>query len=399
MLAPLTNTPRDYAWGSATLLAELEGRDATGAPEAEVWFGDHPGSPARVADGRPLGEWLADDAAGTGAPTKLPYLIKLLAAASALSIQAHPSRAQAMAGFAREEAAGVARDAPERSYRDESHKPELIVAISDRFTALAGLREIEATRRLVASLGSAGDGLASRLKGTDAAASLRDTLAWLLSGDASAEVDAILEAVADPGDDRQAGRDGTDEFAAERGVIARLAADHPGDPGVIVAMLMNLVTLTRGEGIFVPAGVLHAYLEGLGVEVMAASDNVLRGGLTPKHIDVAELMSVLDTAPGPVPIVRPEEIGGGVARYRTEAPDFALLRVSVEPGTPSAVPISGAAIAVSTAGAVQVAGETSRDIVALTPGRAVLVTPDERVLQLSGAGEIFIVQPGVVSGS
>ena len=147
------NTPRDYAWGSTTLIAELEGRTPTGAPEAEVWFGDHPGHPARVPDGRTLGEWLASADAPEGTPERLPYLLKILAAGSPLSIQAHPSKAQAEEGFAREEAAGTPRDAATRTYRDANHKPEIIVALSDRFLALAGLRELAATRRLLDAVG------------------------------------------------------------------------------------------------------------------------------------------------------------------------------------------------------------------------------------------------------
>ncbi len=196
MIVPISNTPRDYDWGSSTLLADLEGRAPSGRPEAEVWFGDHPGSPAIVPDGRTLGAWLADVGVDAGAPMRLPYLLKLLAAASPLSIQAHPSRAEAIEGYAREEAAGVPRDAPERTYRDENHKPELIVAISDTFTVLAGLREIGDTRRLVAELGPAGGDLSVHLTGADAAAALRDTISWLLSGRAGKDVDAIIAAAA-----------------------------------------------------------------------------------------------------------------------------------------------------------------------------------------------------------
>ena len=140
MLIPLANDPRDYAWGSTSLLADLEGREPADHPEAEVWFGDHPGDPSETPDGRTLDRWIADEGAASGIDQPLPYLLKLLAAASALSIQAQPSKAQAEAGFAREEAAGIPRDAAERTYRDDNHKPELIVALSETFRALAGLQ-------------------------------------------------------------------------------------------------------------------------------------------------------------------------------------------------------------------------------------------------------------------
>lgn len=381
---PITNTPRDYEWGSTTLLADLEGRPATARPEAEIWFGDHPGSPAIVPDGRPLGAWLADEGADAGAPARLPYLMKLLAAASSLSIQAHPSRAQAVEAFAREDAAGLARDAPDRIYRDDNHKPELIVAVSETFTALAGVRDLDATRRLLMALGAGGQALAERLTGPDAADAVGDTIAWLLSGHADKEIAAIVAAL----DDAQ-----SDEFAGELALMQRISKDFPGDPGIGVALLMNLVVLRRGEGLFVPAGVLHAYQEGLGVEIMAASDNVLRGGLTPKHVDVGELVRVLDATPGPVPVLRPNDLEG-LTLFAPNVPDFALAHIVLTAGKDRSMAIDGVAIVLSTVGTVSVTGGATGDAVSLRPGEAVVVTPDEGELTVSGAGEVFVAQPG-----
>ena len=393
MLVPLTNDPRDYDWGSTTLLAKLEGREPSGRPEAEVWFGDHPGSPARTPDGRTLDEWLASEGQAHDAPARLPYLMKLLAAASSLSIQAHPSRAQAAEGFARENAAGIALDAPERIYRDENHKPELIVAVSESFTALAGLRDLGATRRLLALLGPAGTTLAQRLSGTDAAAALRATIAWLLSGDDRDEVAVILFGVlAAARSEEVAASAEAKEFAAELALVRDLDARFAGDPGIVVALLMNLVRLKRGEGLYVPAGVLHAYQEGLGVELMAASDNVLRGGLTPKHVDAGELMVVLDATPGPVAVLRPDPDEQGLAVYDTAAPDFALVRATIAPGLHTHVELHGVAILLATRGSVRVRARTGA--AELLPGRAVLVTPDEEAVALTGEGEVFIAQPG-----
>jgi len=381
MLIPLANDPRDYAWGSTTLLAELEGREPSSRPEAEVWFGDHPGDPAETPDGRTLDAWIAAEGMDAGIPAPLPYLLKLLAAASALSIQAHPSKAQAESGFAREEAAGLARDAADRTYRDDNHKPELIVALSDEFRAVAGLRDLDATRRLIAGLGAGAAPLAERLDGEDAA--LSAVIGWLLSDGAEAARDVIAAAVAGE----------SVEFAAELDLVRTLEAAFPGDPGIVVALLMNLVTLRQGEGLFVPAGVLHAYLEGLGVELMAASDNVLRGGLTPKHVDAAELVSVLDPQPGLPPVIRPRDLGDGVRAYDVPIADFALYAVT--PGaTGATVPLDGPAIALATSGAPVVVGAASHDEAVLVPGAAVLVTPDEGSVRVSGTGEVFVAQPG-----
>ncbi len=383
MLVPLANAPRDYPWGSTTLLAELEGRTPTGAREAEVWFGDHPGSPARVPDGRTLGEWLSAEGSDAGAPARLPYLLKLLAAASPLSIQVHPSKSQAEAGFAREEAVGIPRDAGERLYRDDNHKPEVLVALSDTFTALAGLRDIDATRRLVAALGAPAAPLAARLEGPDASAALIDTVAWLLSGSAAAEVDDLIAALADAD---------VPEFDAEISTVARIAESAPGDPGVVVALLMNVVTLRRGEALFLPAGVLHAYLEGLGVELMSASDNVMRGGLTPKHIDVDELVRVLDPRPGLEPRLHPVPLGDGLERFDAGVPDFALLHARISGS--AAVPVSGASIAVVTEGELRLRGAATGEERLLRPGQAVFVTADEGTLEASGTGELFLAGPG-----
>lgn len=378
------NTPRDYAWGSTTLIAELEGRTPTGAPEAEVWFGDHPGHPARVPDGRTLGEWLASGDAPEGTPERLPYLLKILAAGSPLSIQAHPSKAQAEEGFAREEAAGTPRDAATRTYRDANHKPEIIVALSDRFLALAGLRELAATRRLLDAVGEATAPLRAVLDShPDDADALAAALIWILSPAAGAQVSEIIAAATDAA---------SDEFGDELELVRHLQSHYPGDPGIVVAMLLNLVILRRGQGVFVPAGVLHAYIEGLGVEIMAASDNVLRGGLTPKHIDVAELTAILDPRPGPAPVLDP---AAGTARTFTGGvPDFVLTQVTADPSAAVEVRMNGIAIAVATSGEVEITGADTQDRLTLRPGSAALITPNEGSVSISGSGEAFIAEPG-----
>lgn len=382
MLIPLSNEPRDYAWGSTSLIADLEGRTPSGRPEAEVWFGDHPGDPSETPDGRTLDRLLADEGAAVGVAEPLPYLLKLLAAASSLSIQAHPSKAQAEAGFAREEAARIPRDAAERTYRDSNHKPELVVAVSDTFRALAGLRDLDATRRLLSQLDDRARPLAERLAGADASPAA--AIGWLLSDGAEVAREVIAAAAAAD----------LPEFADELDLVRTLESGFPGDPGIVVALLMNLVTLRRGEGLFVPAGVLHAYLEGLGVELMAASDNVLRGGLTPKHVDAAELVSILDDTPGAPPVLRARELGGGVAQYDVPVADFALLVVRPEAGGEASLPLTGPAIALATRGAVTVSGAVGAAEVVLAPGHAALVTPDEGALRVRGEGEVFVALPG-----
>lgn len=388
MLIPISNIARDYAWGSTTLIAELQGREPSGAPEAEIWFGDHPGSPSRVGDGteRPLNLALAE--AGI-AP--LPYLLKILAAATSLSIQAHPSREQAAAGYAREEAAGIPRDAADRLYRDENHKPEIIVALSETFRALVGLRPVADTQRLLGGLGEREGvrALSAALEPTgaeDEPAALRRVIGWVLSGEAPEVVAGLAEALAETDDSATEG----DGFGAERVVLREIAREFPGDAGLVVATLMNLVELRRGEALFAPAGVLHAYQDGLGVELMAASDNVLRGGLTPKHVDVPELLRIVSTESGPAPIVEPLEVAHGVFGYDVGVSDFRLARVETTFEAVTEIALAGTAIVLATVGDIVVEADGER--LELVPGTAAVVSAAS--VAIGGAGEAFVAQPG-----
>lgn len=379
MLLSLSNAPRDYAWGSPTLLADLEGRTPSGGPEAEVWFGDHPGDPADVQ-----GDGTLDAVTGGS----LPYLLKLLAAASPLSIQVHPTIEQARAGWARE--SELSATDPTRNYRDDNHKPELIVALSDRFESLSGLRPVGDTLRLLDELGqSAGvEQLASRLGGSGDV--LRDAIGWLLSGDAQPAVDDIVDAV------RAAAASPTGEWSATLRGVAGIADTYPGDPGVVVALLMNHVVLCRGEGVFLRAGLLHAYISGLGVEIMAASDNVLRGGLTPKRIDVPELLSILDTTTGEVPVLRPLA-ADAVTEYPVPVADFSLKRIELD-GAGIVIDVDGPTMVLATAGRVVVSGAAGelRDV---PVGTVAFATPDEVRLTISGRGEAFVASPGAAASA
>jgi mannose-6-phosphate isomerase len=310
-IARLEGRVRDYAWGSRRFLAELQGRPSpTDRPEAELWLGAHPTGPAelQLADGRrlPLDAAIVADPAGLlGSEAlerfgpRLPFLLKVLAAAEPLSLQAHPSAAQAQAGFADEEARGVPLDAPHRRYRDAWPKPELLRALTP-VTALCGFREPDVTLELLAALGV--DELAwlaeaLRQDGEEALGPAVRRLLTLPDGEREPLVAAVAAGAAGLAED--------DDWHAEARMVGQLAGRHPADPGVGVALLLRLVELTPGEALHLPAGNLHAYLEGAGIEVMATSDNVLRGGLTVKHVDVEELLQVLDARPGGLPRVDP----------------------------------------------------------------------------------------------
>ncbi len=365
----LANPVRPYAWGSRTVIAELLGQPVPSPhPQAEMWLGAHPADSSALvlADGsrRSLVESVAADPDQLLGPARarhwagtLPYLLKVLAADEPLSLQAHPSREQAAAGFRREDAAGLPRDAATRNYRDANHKPELICALTE-IHALVGFREPADSVRLLRALDVPElAGHAQLLVGEPNADGLRALFTtWITLP--QAVLDTLVPAL-QAGAVRLAGGSGTvEEFQAEARTALELSERYPGDAGVLAALLLNRVTLAPGEALFLPAGNLHAYLSGAGVELMANSDNVLRGGLTPKHVDVPELLRVLDFGAPPPPVLtgRPD---GAWVRYDTPAEEFLLRRweSAPAPGTRSddptdhvAVPEGGPRILLCTAG-------------------------------------------------
>ncbi|WP_285113874.1 mannose-6-phosphate isomerase, class I [Leifsonia sp. fls2-241-R2A-40a] len=384
MFVRIGNTPRDYAWGSTTAIAGLLGTEPSGGPEAELWLGAHPGSPARVLDPA-----LADGAADLAAwerTSDLPYLLKVLAAAGPLSLQAHPSPEQARAGFERENAAGLAPDSPDRNYKDPFHKPELIFALSDPFEALCGFRDPAESRAALERLAAAGNGGAvlsgfARTLDGEPEAVLRRATEWLLGGDTDVDLlvaEVVAAARALPGD-------------RDADTVRMLDEAFPGDPGIVLALLLNRATLRPGEVLYLPAGNIHAYLRGLGIELMAASDNVLRGGLTRKRIDVPELVGVLDFRPIRATPLAAEHPAAGVETFRPDVPDFALEFVSLTGEVPSAtVPLPGTAIALVTDGEVELSGTSGS--LHLRRGDAAVVT-DERELTATGRGTLFVAHP------
>ena len=333
----LRGTVRTYAWGSRTAIAEFTGRPApTAHPEAELWLGAHPGDPAHIdgPDGeRSLIDVIAQDPDGElGASVRqrfgdvLPFLVKVLAADEPLSLQAHPSAGQAADGFEREDRRGVPVSAPVRNYRDRNHKPELLVALTD-FAALAGFRPAAKSVDFMRALAVPGlDPYLALLTDQSDAAGLRALFTtWITAP--QTDVDALIPAVLEGAVNYL--RSGATEFGAEARTTLELGERYPGDAGVLAALLLNRISLKPGEGIFLPAGNLHSYLHGVGMEVMANSDNVLRGGLTPKHVDVPELLRVLDF--DPVPDARVGTHREGVELiYDTPATEFAASVLTLD---------------------------------------------------------------------
>ncbi len=328
---------RTYAWGSRTAIAEFTGRPAPAAhPEAELWLGAHPGDPALLdtPDGTTsLLQAIRDDPDGQLGPAVrtrfgdvLPFLVKVLAAGEPLSLQAHPSAGQAVEGYEREDRIGLPLSSPLRNYRDRNHKPELLVALSD-FEALAGFRpaarsvallralEVPALKPYIALLDDASDAAGLRALFTT----------WITAP--QPDIDALIAAVLEGAVNYM--RCGAKEFVAEAQMVLELGERYPGDAGVLAALLLNRISLSPGQGIFLAAGNLHSYLHGVGMEVMANSDNVLRGGLTPKHVDVAELLRVLDFTPVLDAHVATRS-DGVECHYQTPAAEFAASVITLD---------------------------------------------------------------------
>jgi mannose-6-phosphate isomerase len=391
---PLVPAVRDYAWGSRTALAELRGDPApTDGPEAEAWFGAHPGAPSGLVDGGDLLDLLRQDPRGLLGDDvaarfggRLPFLVKLLAAAEPLSLQAHPSAAQAAAGYEAEEARGTPRDASTRVYRDPWAKPELLLALTP-FAALCGFRETERTVALL-------DGLAipelewlRRGLGTDGEAAIPRLIARALRphDELTAELAALRSAL-----DRVAA--GGDGWATEARWLGELLERYPGDGGVLVALLLRLVELAPGEAIHLPAGNLHAYLRGTGVEVMASSDNVVRGGLTAKHVDVEELLRILDPRVLPPPLVAPREREGWT-HLPTATPPFALSLRPLDRVPVTLERRDAPEILLVLGGSAVVTGDGER--VELGPATGVFVPAGTREVTVAGEGTIYRTTVGV----
>jgi len=366
---------RPYAWGSRTEIPALLGLAPTGMPAAELWYGAHPGDPSRVGDStldkliavepeRLLGSSVVE----TLGP-QLPFILKVLAADTALSIQVHPNLAQARAGYAAEDARGLPRDAPQRNYKDANHKPELLCALTE-FDALCGFRPVETTLRLLDVLELAW------LRDVLAGDGLRAAFTALVSLDEPVPmVEAVVARLP-----RLAGT----EWAPLGDALTRVARDFPGDIGIAEALLLNFVRLVPGEAIFLAAGNVHSYLSGMGVEIMANSDNVLRCGFTQKHVDVAELLRITDFTELAEP--RWPAVDGA---FHVPVPDFTLSVVDGAARLADPVP----RIVLPIEAPVRI--EAERAVVELDRGRAAFVAADEAAVNVRGTGRIFVASTGL----
>ena len=395
----LTGVVKHYDWGSLNAIPELLGHPEDGTPWAEYWLGGHSASPAVVdSDGTPLNYWLHDHRTAISPDERavfggrLPFLLKVLAADEPLSLQAHPSRADAEAGFQSEDLSGIAIDDPARNFKDDWPKPEMIVALTP-FEVLSGFREPEDILDLFYALGLDNDTIRpvfGPLRYREGTAALAEVFLDCLTLDGSRQpiLDQVLAAaVKHTSDDGEVGR-----FAR---LVIMLDEYHPGDSSLLAALMLNHVDLAPGQALHNTAGVVHSYLHGTGIEIMANSDNVLRAGLTSKHVDHAVLVSIVDFHPTRPEVLTPEADGAAAWHYPTSDPEFTLWRLEPTQGV-GQVPLPGAGrtrLVLVTDGQLQLTLEQG-DQLDLKQGQAALIGADEEPTMM-GDAIAFLAAPGL----
>lgn len=422
----LANPIQEYAWGSDTLIFEIFGWPQTGQPAAEVWLGAHESAPSLVSAGRqssdlpsyyfqaqaqaqaqaeaqvpaqnaprldtltPLGTLLRTDpdfmlgrAVTDEYGPRLPYLLKILAAGRPLSLQVHPKPHLARAGFQRENAQEIPLTSALRNYKDASHKPEMLIALT-KFEGLCGFRRPQRILELLEPLAGATvlamkKALTAAPNATGIEQALRLTLA-LRDVDCSGELSETIESIAEV---VRAQCERGERISRGHLTAIDLAVQYPGDPGALVSLMLNRTSLLPGESVYLGAGQIHAYLGGLGVEVMASSDNVLRAGLTPKRVDVAELMTATDFAPAAPTRPTLRSVPGGLTQYRSPAAEFAILQGKVV-GT-TLVTQSGPRVVLCLSGVLTATAALGESHV-LSPGQSLFVP--------HGAGDLTLITDG-----
>ncbi|PID65652.1 MAG: mannose-6-phosphate isomerase, class I [Gammaproteobacteria bacterium] len=396
----LYNQIKDYAWGSHSAMAALFGLpNPDNQPQAEMWLGAHPaGCSAIITDNGPVG---LDDFIRTnpgnilGQKTAkhfqtLPFLLKILAAEMPLSIQVHPNKLSAERGFADENARRIPLDAPQRNYKDDNHKPELIYALTP-FQALNGFRELAEMIDLFvqAEISSLQQPIAALQQQTDKQGLRRffTTVMTLTTDIRQQAIKELLRHIGTKGDDIGA----KTAFA----LIKQLSELYPDDVGLFAPLLLNIVTLKPREAMFLYAETPHAYIHGTGIEIMANSDNVLRAGLTPKYIDVKELLEHIDYTPKSFSTLKlhPQTVDAGHKKFPVPVSDFSFAVIRVT--KPKPIAVSSAEILLCLSGKVIITDNTGGQNITLQRGQSVFIPASTGAYCLDGAGEIVRAYSGI----
>jgi len=371
MLSRISGVTKNYDWGSKDLVPNFFGLETSSKPIAEIWFGTHPlGESEIIGESKSLSESLGK---------KLGFLVKILSADRSLSIQVHPNSKQAKDGFHLEQSKGIALEDPKRNYKDSSHKPEAIIALTP-FQALCGFRPTADLIKVVAEFGKSEPEFASIAKRLSNGAPLAEIFQSLIENTELAK--RFTNSVDASQQDLMAQK--------SRDLVERLLVQFPDDTGALVALMLNEVSLEPGEAIFLPAGNIHAYLSGLGLEVMASSDNVLRSGLTSKHIDVAEVLKLADFSELSEPKVRPKKLAEGLVEYPVDCSEFRIYKAEVSGKNLLAdLELPASSMVVCTAG--EVAVSTSLEEREVLAKSEVVFASGAKRISLSGSGTVFLV--------
>jgi mannose-6-phosphate isomerase len=371
MLSRISGVTKNYDWGSKELVPNFFGLAESSEPIAEIWFGTHPlGESVSVGENKSLSETLGKH---------LSFLVKILSAEKALSIQVHPNSKQAEAGFRLEQDQSIPIGDPKRNYKDSSHKPEALVALTN-FRALCGFRPRAELLTVFTEFGKSEPEFASMADGIAAGASLAEIFESLIANTELAKRFCKTVDSSQP----------NSIAMAARSLVETLLGQYPNDTGALVALMLNEVVLAPGEAIYLPAGNMHAYLSGLGFEVMAASDNVLRAGLTSKHVDVSEVLKIADFSELLEPRLNPKKLAEGLIEYPVGCSEFRIYRAEVSGKNLLAdLDLPASAMVVCTAG--EVAVSTSLDEREVLTKSEVVFASGAKKLSLSGSGTVFVV--------
>lgn len=373
----LENAVRNYDWGSFDEIPRFVGSSVNSEPIAEVWMGAHPMDPSTVTHSDGTSQQLHEIAGD------LPFLLKLLSARRPLSLQVHPDLPTAQTGFERENALGIALDAPERNFKDANHKPEMVYALST-FDTVVGFRPTAEILRVLAPLEvPLAQRLHDDLRANPGFAGIVRLVEWLLSEPIDpAQIDEVVQCCRDLLDQ---GLDIKRAYAT----ALMIRQDFPNDPGVVISLLLNRLTLQPGEVAFLDTGVIHAHLRGLCLEVMATSDNVLRAGLTAKHLDPQGLVACLDIGMSRIARVTPQTVGFSTEIFDPGIGDFALAVTQCSRGEPEGVRLLDAPhrIVFCTGGEVELVNALDERL-KVRRGEAVYAGPDDGAMRVHGTGEV-----------
>jgi mannose-6-phosphate isomerase len=371
LLIRISGAVKNYDWGSKELVPDYLGLPKSSKPIAEIWFGTHPlGESKSFAENQSLSDSLGK---------RLRFLVKFLSAERALSIQVHPNSDLAKSGFDLEQAQAISLSDPKRNYKDASHKPEALIALTS-FRALCGFRPRTDLLTVFTEFGKSEPEFASLAKDLMTEAPLEKFFESLIENSELAKrfIETVESSQSYP------------VAIKARELVATLLKQFPDDTGALVALMLNEIALEPGEAIYLPAGNVHAYLSGLGLEVMAASDNVVRAGLTSKHVDVAKVLEIADFSELVEPRLRPKKLAEGLIEYPVDCSEFRIYRAEVSGKNLLAdLDLPASAMVVCTAG--EVAVSTSLDEREVLTKSEVVLASGAKKLSLSGSGTVFVV--------